>query len=347
MHVTEGIKPYFKLAAALGVGAMILDTWLSGRFGWSISLDMAAIFGLISIASGLLLVIAAYFWRTGHQAVGKILAAAWLPIFAFNVMSNMGVATSNRMSDVQKASVQQAKHDGAQDSVKEAATNLKLWQTQLAKLKADNAWVASVTADSLRSQLAEKQAAADREARRGGCGRICESIKAEVVSLQARIGAVEQRDDLSKRIEATQRLVDNNRAKLASTDAGISAAMNQSTFFGKMMSASLYASPSMEDIQAANEGMGVFTALVLAIASLVLTYVGAYPALLDAVRDYKWRRDEPVSALAPRRTEDDKPASTHLVPAPTMGFVPPAPHRPDYTVRGTTIADLRALAGRA
>jgi hypothetical protein len=281
MTITDGLKPYFKLAALLGVGAMVFDTWLSGKFGWTISADMAGIFALVSLASGVLLVIAAAFWRSGHVGIAKGIAIAWAPIFAFNVLSNMGVATANRMTDVHQATVQQTKFESAQDSAKEAATNLKLWTSQLAKLKADNAWVASVTADSLRGQLAELQAAADRESRRGGCGSKCEAIKAQVRDVQSRIGAAEQRDDLTKRIAATENLVAKYREKAATTEAGTSQALNQSTFFGKLMRASLYSSPDAQDIAVANEGMGMFTALVLALVSALLTYVGAYPHLQE------------------------------------------------------------------
>lgn len=340
MTITEGLRPYFKGAALLGVGAMVFDTWLSGKFGWSISLDMAGIFALVSLASGLLLVIAAAFWRSGHANIGRYIAIAWIPVFGFNIMSNMGVATANRMTDVQKASIQAARYDSAKDTAKENAASLQLWTEQLAKLKADNAWVASVTAESLRSQLAEKQAAADREAKRGGCGRICEGIKAEVVSLQSRIGAVEQRDDLTKRIEATQRLVDKARVAVASTDAGISHAANQSAFFAKLINFSLYADPTSADVGVANEGMGMFTAIVLAIVSALLTYVGAYPHLMELGQRTVPQPDRMASFTA-RRTEDSNPTRLDVPTNSTH------PSRRDLAVTRTTIGDLRAIAGQA
>ena len=173
MHITDGLRPYFKGAAMLGVGAMIFDTWLSGKFGWSISLDMAGIFALVSLASGLLLVIAAAFWRSGHHTLGRYIAIAWIPIFAFNIFSNMGVATANRMTDVQRASIQAAKYDGAQDTAKENAANLKMWQAQLAKLKAENGWAATVTAEALRAKLPGLELAIAQEEKRGGCGPRC------------------------------------------------------------------------------------------------------------------------------------------------------------------------------
>ena len=342
--ITEGLKPYFKSAAILGVGAMVFDTWLSGKFGWSISLDMAGIFGLVSLASGLLLVIAAAFWRSGHIQIGRWIAIAWVPVFCFNIFSNMGVATANRMGDVQKASIQAAKYDGAQDTAKENAANLKMWQGQLAKLKAENAWAATVSADALRAKLPGLNLAIEQEERRGGCGPKCKLRTDERDAVNAQIAIAEQANDLTTRIEATQKLVDKYRVVAASTDAGISHAANQSKFFAKLVNFSLYSDPTTSDIGVANEGMGMFTAIVLAIVSALMTYVGAYPHLMDINGQRRPSQPDRMAEFRNRRTEDDKPESTNLVPAPTMGFVP---HRPDYTVRGTTIADLRALAGRA
>ena len=275
MHISDGIKPYFQGAAALGVGAMAFDTWLSGKFGWSISLDMAGIFALVSLASGVLLVIAAAFWKAGSTGLAKGIAIAWVPVFAFNIMSNMGVATANRMTDVQKASFQQAKVTGMQRASATNEADVKRWQERLDSLQ----WAPSITAEMARAQLDEKQKAADREAARGGCHAKCEAIKREVVDMQKQIGAIEERAELNKQIAATKRVIDKKQTELATADAGISHAANQSQFFAKLMSFSLYSDPTSQDVGVANEGMGMFTAIVLAIVSALLTYVGAYPHL--------------------------------------------------------------------
>jgi hypothetical protein len=277
MIISPGLKPYFTAAAALGMAAMVFDTWLSGKFGWTISLDMAAIFGLVSLASGVLLVIAAAFLRSGHKQLAYGIAAAWVPIFGFNVMSNMGVATANRMTDVQQASFQQAKVAGMQMVSTTNEADVKRWQERLVSLN----WAPSITAEMARAQLAEKQAAADRESKRGGCGSKCEAIKREVVELQRQIGAIEERAKINEQIAATKRVIERKQAELATADAGISQAANQAGFFAKVMLGSLYSAPGSQDVAVANEGMGVFTALVLAIVSALLTYIGAYPHLIE------------------------------------------------------------------
>lgn len=275
MTITDGLKPYFKTAAVLGVLAMLFDTWLSGKFGWTIDAVMAGIFALVSLASGVLLVIAAAFWRSGDKNLARGIAAAWVPIFAFNVLSNMGVATANRMTDVQEAAFQQAKVAGIQKVSSTNEADVKRWQEHLKNLN----WAPNITAEMARAQLQEKTEAAERESRRGGCGPRCEAIKREIVELQRQIGAIEERANLNKQIAATKAVIEKKQAELATADAGISQAANQAGFFAKLIRANLYAKPDGEDVAVANEGMGMFTALVLALVSALLTYIGAYPHL--------------------------------------------------------------------
>lgn len=282
MEISKGFKPYFKGLALLGVVFMIYDTWLSGRFGWTISADLAGIFAAISIASGLLLVIAAYFWVTGHTKVGKVIAAAWVPVFLFNVFSNMGVATAHRMTDIQLASLQQSKKSMADNKVKENKALLAKWNGDLAKLKEQHGWAGTVSADGLKKQVASLETAAAAEAKLGGCGQKCRAIQNQISEINGRIAIAEQSGDLTKRIDALQRVVDGYRDDAAKTDPGVSQAQNQATFFAKLMQASLYSTPGSEDVAVANEGMGMATAIVLAILSALLTFVGAYPHLLGA-----------------------------------------------------------------
>lgn len=342
MIVTDGLRPHFKLAALLGVGAMIFDTFLSGSFGWSMSIDMAAIYGLISVASGILLVIACAFWLSGHKNVGRGLVGVWAIAFGFNVVSNIGVATANRMGEVQEAQLAQAKLKGIQ-TIKATNTNdVEMWQRRLEELK----WAPSITADMARAQLAELQAAADREAGRGGCGPKCEAIKARVMEAQKNVGAIEERANIEKQIAATKRVISQKQEELAKADTGISQAQNQSTIFGKFLKASLYATPDAADVTVANEGWGIFTALTLALLSAALTFVGAYPDLLDLKQ--RTANGTNMASFKPRRSEDeaasarlDMPAMT--APAMQMGFVPPQP-KSQRLVAQTVQQRLAAIA---
>jgi len=134
MTMPIGLKPYFRAISWLGVLALIGDTALSALFGWTIGLIMVPVLAVISLASGLLLVAALFFDRIGWRPLAIGLAVAWVPIFLFNAWSNMGVATSNRMGEVQLAHAQQKTYAERGNAVKEAKRELALFEKQLATL---------------------------------------------------------------------------------------------------------------------------------------------------------------------------------------------------------------------
>lgn len=282
MHIPPGLTPYFKAITALGILALIGDTALSTMFGFSISPIMGPILAVISLASGLLLVVALFFYRVGWRVLGNGLVAAWALAFAFNCWSNMGVSTSNRMTEVQTAGVQQTTYTERKKAAEEAQTRLGLFTAQLDELTKANAWAATVSADGLRSQVESLKAAEVAEARLGGCGRKCRGIQNEIVAVQGKIAVAEQRDDLTARIEATKRVLETARAELATTDAGISRTANQSTLYAKLISWDLANDPNSAMVTVANEGTGIATAIILAVIAAALTLVGAWPHLMEA-----------------------------------------------------------------
>lgn len=282
MNIPSGLKPYFKAISILGVLALIGDTALSTMFGFTISPIMGPILAVISLASGLLLVVALFFYRVGWRHMGNGLVAAWALAFAFNCWSNMGVATSNRMGEVQTAGVQKAKHTERRKATEEAETRLKLFTTQLADLSTQNAWAATVSADGLRGQAKNLESSIASEAKRGGCGRICRGLQDQLVEVSNKIAVAEQRDDLTKRIEATKAVLAKARTELAGTDAGISNTANQSALYAKLISWNLASDPDASMVTVANEGTGIATAIILAVIAAALTLVGAWPHLMEA-----------------------------------------------------------------
>ena len=281
MTMPIGLKPYFRAISWLGVLALIGDTALSALFGWTIGLIMVPVLAVISLASGLLLVAALFFDRIGWRPLAIGLAVAWVPIFLFNAWSNMGVATSNRMGEVQLAHAQQKTYAERGNAVKEAKRELALFEKQLATLIERNAWAATVTADGLRQQITALQAAEASESRLGGCGPKCRAIQDKIASVQGQIAVAEQRQDLTQRIASTKAILGKHRATLATTKAGISNTANQSALYAKLMSWNLAADPDRDMVTVANESTGIATAIILALISAALTLVGAWPHLVS------------------------------------------------------------------
>ena len=306
MNIPKGLMPYFRAIAILGFGAMCVDTIMSAAFGWTIGLIPMIGLAIVSLGSGLLLVTAEYFRRIGWRTVSTAAIVVWFVAFIFNCWSNMGVATSTRMGEVQKAGVQQTTYNERKKESEEAETRLTLFTKQLEDLTAQNAWAATVSADGLRSQVESLKAARESEAKLGGCGRKCRAIEDKIADTSGRIAIAEQRDDLTKRIEATKAVLSGARAKLADTKAGISATANQSTLYAKLISFNLADDPDASAVTVANEGTGVAMAIVIAIVSAFLTFVGALPHLTEAL---------PMSGL-PKITRPADPASWGAPPAP-------------------------------
>ena len=155
------------------------------------------------------------------------------------------------MGEVQAAKVQQTNYAGAKANVDEAKRSLELFQKQLATLIEQNAWAGSVTADGLRAQVADLRKAEAAEARLGGCGQKCRAIQNQISDVQGRIAVAEQRADLTKRIEATKKVIEDRRAQLASTDKGISSTANQSTLYAKLISWNLANDPEADMVTVA------------------------------------------------------------------------------------------------
>lgn len=279
MHIPAGLKTYFRAIAWLGLAAMIVDTSMSAMFGMTIGWTAFIGLAVVSLGSGLLLVLAEAFRRAGLMGLAQASFAVWIIAFAFNCWSNMGVATSSRMGEVQTANVQQAKYTESKKSTAEAEQRLKLFTGQLETLLAQHGWAATVSADGLRSKAEALQASEQAEARLGGCGPKCRAIQDQRVKVQEQIAVAEQRQDLTRQIEATKKVLADARTQLAGTSAGISATANQSTLYAKLISFNLASDPDASAVTVANESTGIAMAIVIAIVSAFLTLVGALPHL--------------------------------------------------------------------
>lgn len=316
MNIPKGLQPHFRAIAALGVGAMVVDTFMSAAFGYTIGYVPMIGLAIISLGSGLLLVAAELFRRAGWNTVAGISAAVWLVAFGFNAWSNMGVATSTRMGEVQKAGVQQTTYKERQLASEEAKARLALFTRQLDELTGQNAWAATVSADGLRQQVADLRIARDSESKLGGCGRKCRAIETEISEVSGKIAVAEQRDDLTKRIEATKSVLEKARTELAGTKAGISATANQSTLYAKLISFNLADDPDAAAITVANESTGIAMAIVIAIVSAFLTFVGALPHLAQTSPDSVnavLPEPSPVQALQERVSAALKPDNSKTV----------------------------------
>lgn len=132
--------------------------------------------------------------------------------------SHHAYTSGARGHNIVDARVQNAKYKGAQETVTEDKTDLKMWEKRLADLESEHGWVTTVTAEALRARLASANLAIDLEARRGGCKSRCLERTRERDEIASRVALAEEKADLTKKIEATKRVLASARDKADNTE---------------------------------------------------------------------------------------------------------------------------------
>jgi hypothetical protein len=290
MTLTPATRRYFHIAGVLGFALMVIDTWLAFKSGITIDTVTGCIYALVSLGSGIMLVIAGLFYVSNFKAVGRFIAALWVPVFCFNVWSQIGMHTSARMTDVQQASVQSEKRGdvekekqeleaerialvGALENIKEgkgvgsgwsSTRPVSAWKADISNMEGDKVFArskqcANVTIDESR--------------------KFCDTLK----ELRANLAAAEKMEETERKIAAANVGLAKVREKLAHTDPGHSTAENSSTIQAKILAGfDLASKPGASQITIANEGSGIMTAFLLGLLAALFILIDAYPHLLEA-----------------------------------------------------------------
>lgn len=212
---------------SLGIVALIVDAAISYQYGVSLTTLHGLGFALVAIFFALLPDAAYSEIEAKRIASGAVMAALCVPLGMVAFYSHLGYGAGVRLGDMQQTGVQNVRYDDAREKVADNKRNVALWTTQLDELRAAAPWVATVSANGLRAQLAPMQKDIELETRRGGCGPKCQKLMKSKADIEERIGKAEQRANLEKQIAATQKLVDEYREAAAKTDFKSSAVVNQ------------------------------------------------------------------------------------------------------------------------
>lgn len=265
MAIKTDIATVKRVLVASGAVALVSGAFMAFSFGYSMSLAHGITLALLSVVAAVMPTMIDHLRRAG-----RIPTAATLSLFAVlfvgaEYFSHLGYTIGHRVGDVEQTAVQNTRYDDTREQVADHRANLKMWQAQLTKLQADNAWAPTIKADGLRSELATLKARIEEEkkgnrGRKAGCGKECERLQNEAVALEQRLATVEQATDLSARIEATQRLVDSSREKAAKTERRSSPIVNQTKFVGQLFTVSL--EPGKEAMTWTQIGIGALIAMV-------------------------------------------------------------------------------------
>jgi hypothetical protein len=328
MHSLPVSDRYVQLGLYIVAGVGLL---FGARMAYKFGAEMSSLHGvflvLVAVLAALVLpvrdVIAANGWRSTAKGCTYVLA----PLLIFGeFFSHLGYTFGQRDGNVSTAIHQTVALREQGESLAEAKASLTRWQQRLADLEKRNAWMPTVTADGLRADLAAMEG--DRIfARSRQCANVTipesRAFCDRRAALQSRIAGMEERKDLTDRIEAARAIIDRQRDKVATaakSENGHSAVVAQTTAFAKLYTMSL--TPDAGSLDGVKMAIGVFIALLATIVP---------PAALT------------LACRMGRRPEDDiTPANDTAPPVAPANVARETPSAAGSTVI-RTIADNREV----
>ncbi len=219
--------------ARIGMVVLIVAAAMSWGFGAEVSWKHAAFLACLTFVAAFGPEAAHRAWTEGKTGSAIAIAIVCAPLLAIEFYSHAGYTAGLRGHNIETTAVQNVRYDQRQDEVKEGRASLILWEKRLAELEAANAWSATVTAEALRAQLASANLAIEQEAARGGCKAKCLARTKDRDDLAARIAIAEEKSELTKKIEATKKVLAGAREKAIATEHKSSPVVHQNEFLAK------------------------------------------------------------------------------------------------------------------
>lgn len=264
----------------LGLVALIVDAAICYRYGITLTFWHAVGFALVAIFFALLPDAAYSEVEHKRYASGVALSLLCIPLGTVAFYSHLGYGAGVRLGDMQQTGVQNTKYEDGRKKVEENKKLVEMWTSTKTQLEADNAWVASVSADGLKAQVAAAQLAIDQEARRGGCGPKCLVLTQQKGDLENRIAVAEKVSDLTNRIDAAQRKIDEYRAASEQTEYRSSAVVNQNNVAAQLFLAFTGEAPdkAIDPDQVTTNFTSIFIAGGGSLAFMIMAPVGFFVA---------------------------------------------------------------------
>lgn len=275
MHPQNDIALIRKVALYLGLVAIALAAAMSFSFGWQMSWKHAALLALLTFAGSLIFPYAGHLRNAGRKSAMAYMLIGGL-FLGTEYFSHVGYGVGQRVMNTEQTGVQNANYEIAQKSLESERSLTEAFKRQLADLKAQNAWATTVSADGLRAQLAPMDEAIRQEERRGGCGPKCLALQEKKAAIEDKIAIAEKVDDLTKRIEATQRVIDKKEAVATTTEFKSSPVVAQTRFVSQLATFEL--DPDEGALTWTQIGIGALLALVTTFLAPVLFSIAWGPA---------------------------------------------------------------------
>lgn len=306
MHIPMDFKTIQRASLAVGVVGLVFSCSMTYAFGSTMSTKHAVMLCLFTVFAAIAFPAKRFIEDQGALNIAKWVGRAGCLFLALEFYSHVGYTVGMRNKASVEASVQTVAYDNTQKALKSEETNLEFWRSQLKELTEQNAWTATVTAEGLRAQMAVADKKITDEGKRGGCKSKCLKLMEEKAGLEERIATAEKVDDLTKRIEATQRVLDGKTEKAVTTERGFSAAAAQTDWMSKVYllatgtEAEKALSPDDVTLTVTDIVIGLFIALGATALPTSALYVAFFGVKQDAAPADVWKRHA--------ERDDSKPA---------------------------------------
>jgi len=259
MLTIDNIKT--RIMLPVGVAALVSGACMSFSFGAAMSLAHGITLGLLTFVAAFMFPLIDQLRINGASSfkTGALTALAIIFLGA-ELFSHVGYTVGTRVENTEMTGVQNTKYADTREQVVDHKANLAMWKDRLGKLTEQNGWAATTTAEALRAQIETAQKAIDLETANGGCKTKCLALMKDKAAIETRIAIAEERRDLTKQIEATQKLIDASREKAATTEYKSSPIVNQTKFVAQLSTLSL--DPGAGPTTWVQIAIGVLVALV-------------------------------------------------------------------------------------
>lgn len=334
--------PIGQMLFACGLVTLVIDAGIAWEYGVTMTNLHAAGFAMVAIGLALLPEQA---WQAAERrdwwTAGILGSLSLLVLLPVAYQTHIGYGAGVRLGDMQQTGFQNATLESQKSSLTSERENIAMWRRQLADLKARNkagaesfaarnsGWMLTVEPTALQAQVDALDTKIENEAKRVRCGPLCEGLKQQKGQLLSLIAGIKAENDLTDRIEATQRVIDSKTAKVADTGFTSSTVVNQNTALGDLWKLVSGNEAPAEIVSLATMGTSSLAFLFMAPAFMIA-------AGRNRKKAAKPDDDPSAPAVATPETRMEPPGTA-------MGRIAPrAPARPILTTH--TVAQLRAMA---
>lgn len=197
--------------AGIALAAMCIDLINNYEFGIQVSQELAGAMALAALGVTALPAAAAlhgWDWLLRLGTAASVILTIWAAISAY---------ADRQGREILERQAANTAYEAAQADAAIIRQDITLARAELARINE------TATAEALKLMLDEAQAAANREAARGGCGTPCEKRKAEAVVLAERLGQARAKEAALARIQAARKKLE--QAKREATAGPAEASM--------------------------------------------------------------------------------------------------------------------------